>query len=166
MSISSQSLVLARAIAPTGCGQEEQSSCSPSPQDRVEVERNVQAFFDALREDDEAAFQLVTTASFDSFDSGERFRGAELVHGVRDAHAQGVELNWSISQLDTKIQCDVAWSSWENDGRAGTPPDVIPLRWLESAVLVRESGNWKIDFLHAHRAVANRARRVRPKVHN
>lgn len=121
----------------------------------VEVNRTVQAFFDALRKDDEAAFQHVITDSFESFDGGQRFRGTELADEVRDAHARGVELNWSVGQLDTKIRCDVAWSSWENDGSAGTPPDVLPVRWLESAVLVRAGGDWKIDFFHSHRAAAN-----------
>lgn len=121
----------------------------------VEVNRTVQAFFDALRKDDEAGFQNVITDSFESFDGGQRFRGTELADEVRDAHARGVELNWSVGQLDTKIRCDVAWSSWVNDGSAGTPPDVLPVRWLESAVLVREGGDWQIDFFHSHRAAAN-----------
>jgi hypothetical protein len=155
MTIAANFLVLAAAITPTGYGQDERPGCAPLPQDGADVERTVQAFFDALREDDEVAFQVVTTGSFDSFDGGKRFRGTELVDVVRDAHAQGVEINWSIGQLDTKIQCDVAWSSWENDGSAGVPPDVLPIRWLESAVLVRDNGNWKIDFFHSHRAVTD-----------
>lgn len=155
VAISSKFPVFVAAIALMGCVQKDQSSCSPSPQDMVEVNRTVQAFFDALRKDDEAAFQNVITDSFESFDGGQRFRGTELADGVRDAHAKGVELNWSVGQLDTKILCDVAWSSWENDGSAGTPPDVLPVRWLESAVLVREGGDWKIDFFHSHRAAAN-----------
>ncbi len=155
MVISSKFPVLMVTIALTGCGQEYQSGCSPLPKDRVEVERTVQAFFDALRDNDKAAFQLVTTDSFDSFDGGERFRGVELLDELREAYAQGVELNWSVGQLDTKIQCDVAWSSWENNGSAGIPPDVSPVRWLESAVLIREGEKWKIDFFHSHRASVN-----------
>lgn len=155
VAISSKFPVFVAAIALMGCVQKDQSSCSPSTQDTAEVNRTVQAFFDALRKDDEAAFQNVITDSFESFDGGQRFRGTELADEVRDAHARGVELNWSVGQLDTKIRCDVAWSSWENDGSAGTPPDVLPVRWLESAVLVREGGDWKIDFFHSHRAAAN-----------
>ena len=155
MTIFSKLPILVAVLALTGCGQDETSACSPLPQDRDEVKRTVEAFFDALREDDVAAFRLATTASFDSFDGGKRYPGTELADEVRDAHARGVEINWSIGKLDTKIQCDVAWSSWENDGSAGIPPDVIPVRWLESAVLVRDNGNWKIDFFHSHRAVAN-----------
>jgi hypothetical protein len=31
---------------------------------------------------------------------------------------------------------------------------VKPVRWLESAVLVRRTGQWKVDFFHSQRAAA------------
>ena len=129
-----------------------QSDCPASSAARNEVERTVHAFFDALRNDDKAAFQRVTTASFYSFDGGKLFPGIKLVDVVRDAHSGGVQLNWSVGRLDTKIRCDVAWSAWENVGSAGIPPDLRPVRWLESAVLVRQNGNWEIDFFSSQRA--------------
>ena len=145
-------LALAAAIMLTGCAHGRQSTCPTSPQVSGEIEQTVHDFFDALRKEDKVAFQRLTTTSFYSFDGGERFPGTELVDVVRDAHARGVQLNWSIGPLDTKLRCDVAWSAWENVGSAGIPPDVRPVRWLESAVLVRQNGSWKIDFFHSQRA--------------
>lgn len=145
-------LALAAAIMLTGCAHGRQSNCPSSPQVSGEIEQTVHAFFDALRKEDKVAFQRLTTTSFYSFDGGERFPGTELVDVVRNAHARGVQLNWSIGSLDTKFRCDVAWSAWENVGSAGIPPDVQPVRWLESAVLVRQNGSWKIDFFHSQRA--------------
>ena len=145
-------LALAAAIMLTGCAHGRQSNCPSSPQVSGEIEQTVHAFFDALRKEDKVAFQRLTTTSFYSFDGGERYSWTELVDVVRDAHARGVQLNWSIGPLDTKLRCDAAWSAWENVGSAGIPPDVRPVRWLESAVLVRQNGNWKIDFFHSHRA--------------
>ena len=146
------SLALAAALIVSGCTDGRQSNCPAPPQASGEIERTVDAFCDALRKEDMVAFQRLTTTSFYSFDGGERYSGTELVNVVRDAHARGVQLNWSIGPLDTKLRCDVAWSAWENDGSAGIPPDVRPVRWLESAVLVRQNGSWKIDFFHSHRA--------------
>jgi len=148
------SLAFAAAIMVTGCTQERQANCPTSPQVNGEIEQTVRAFFDALRKEDKVAFRRLTTSSFYSFDGGERYPGTELVDVVRDAHAGGVQLNWSIGPLDTKFRCDVAWSAWENIGSAGVPPKVRPVRWLESAVLVRQNGRWKIDFFHSHRAAA------------
>ena len=89
-------LALAAAIMLTGCTHGRQSNCPTSPQVSGEIEQTVHAFFDALRKEDKVAFQRLTTTSFYSFDGGERFPGTELVDVVRDAHARGVQLNWSI----------------------------------------------------------------------
>ncbi|MFL6731856.1 MAG: hypothetical protein ACJ8EH_12485 [Sphingomicrobium sp.] len=136
----------------TGCTHVNQSGCVGSPRAEANVERTVRAFFVALRQEDKSAFQGLTTSSFYSFDAGKRYVGTELVDVVRSAHARGVQLNWSVGPVHTEVGCDVAWSSWENVGSAGIPPDVRPVRWLESAVLVRQNGNWKLDFFHSQRA--------------
>ena len=145
-------LTLAAAMMLAACAHGRPSHCPAAPQATAEIERTVRAFFDALRNEDRAVFQRLTTASFYSFDAGKRYAGTALVDVVRAAHARGVQLNWSIGPLDTKLRCDVAWSAWENVGSAGVPPNVKPVRWLESAVLVRQNGSWKIDFFHSQRA--------------
>lgn len=145
-------LVLATTLALTGYAHARQPNCPAPVNARAEIDRTIHDFFDALRKDDEASFKRLTTGSFYSFDVGKRYEGTELVDVVRNAHAQGVQINWSIGPIDTKLSCDVAWSAWENVGSAGIPPDLQPVRWLESAVIVRENGSWKIDFFHSQRA--------------
>lgn len=148
------SIAFAAALGVAGCAHAGRQTCDASPSAKAEIERTVQAFFDALGNEDTAKFKRLTTTAFYSFDGGKRFTGTELVDLVRDAHARGVQLNWSLGPLDTKMGCNVAWSAWENVGSAGVPPDVRPVRWLESAVLVRQDGLWKIDFFHSARAAA------------
>lgn len=148
-------LVLATTLVLTGCAHARQPNCTAPVNAKAEIDRTIHDFFDALRKDDEASFKHLTTESFYAFDVGKRFDGIELVDVVRSAHAQGVQINWSIGPIDTKVRCDVAWSAWENLGSAGVPPDLQPVRWLESAVIVREDGNWKIDFFHSQRAAEN-----------
>ena len=97
-------------------------------------------------------FETLTTPSMYSFDVGERFEGEGLAKVIIKALADGVEINWNLGEMDTKVRCDVAWSAWENTGSACMPPDIKPLRWLESAVLVHQDGRWKIDFFHSQRA--------------
>lgn len=143
---------LATTLALTGYAHARQPNCPAPVNARAEIDRTIHDFFDALRKDDEASFKRLTSGSFYSFDVGKRYEGTELVDVVRNAHAQGVQINWSIGPIDTKLSCDVAWSAWENVGSAGIPPDLQPVRWLESAVIVRENGNWKIDFFHSQRA--------------
>jgi len=44
------------------------------------------------------------------------------------------------------------WVDWENVGSAGIPPDLLPVRWLASAVIILTNRSGKIDFFHAQRA--------------
>ncbi len=148
-------LLLAAASLLAGCAHAREPNC-PIPVDaKAEIDRTIHEFFDALRTEDKASFKRLVTGSFYSFDVGKRYNGTELVDAIRNAHARGAQINWSIGPIDTKLSCDVAWSAWENVGSAGIPPDLRPVRWLESAVIIRENGSWKIDFFHSQRAAEN-----------
>ena len=139
----------------SGCAHARQPACEALRSDGPEIEGVVHAFYDALRKEDEEAVRRLTTGSFYSFDGGKRYAAVELVKLVQDARARGVQLNWSVGPLDTHIGCRMAWATWENVGSAGVPPQVQPVRWLESAVLVRQENAWKIDFFHSSRAAAS-----------
>src|SRR4030095_16802849 len=110
-------IAIAAALMVTGCTHLNQPGCRGSPQTEADIERTVRAFFDALRKEDKGAFRRLTTSSFYSFDAGKRYVGTELVDVVRDAHARGVQLNWSAGPLDTYLGCEVAWAAWETVGR-------------------------------------------------
>lgn len=140
------------AVFLAGCAHAPATNCPASPRAEAEIERTVQAFYHALRTDDISAFRRVTTARFYSFDGGDRFDGIALAVFVRDARAKGRIFTWSVGPLDTQRRCGIAWTAWTDTGSAGTSPDVKPVRWLESAVLVDQDGAWKIDFFHSHRA--------------
>ena len=143
--------ILAAWLTLTGCAHQRGEACGTA-NDTAAIEQTIRDFFDAAKREDDAAFRRVTTNNFYSFDAGKRFDGASLVDAIRMAHARGVQIDWNIGTVDTHVGCGMAWSAWENRGRAGVPPKLAPVRWLESAVLVREGGRWKIDFFHSARA--------------
>ena len=147
--------IVTSAAALAACAHAPAPYCLASPRAEAEIERTVQAFYQALRTGDLAAFRRVTTARFYSFDGGDRYDGIALAELIRDARAKGRIFNWSVGPLDTQRQCNVAWTAWTNSGSAGPVGDVKPVKWLESAVLVHDGTAWKIDFFHSHRATAN-----------
>ena len=134
------------------CAHPRADGCDSDSADAVAVDRTVRAFFAALAADDLAAYARLTTPTFYSYDVGKRFDGIELAELVQSAHARGVQLNWTIGPVDAHVGCGMAWAAWENRGSAGVPPKVEPVVWLESAVLVKQGGEWKIDFFHSTRA--------------
>ena len=146
----------ALALMLTGCAHVERPACPASPADVAAIESVIRAFFDAAGKGDAAAFRRVTTDSFYAFEVGRRLEETALVDLVRDSHARGVQLNWNIGPIDARVDCNIAWAAWENVGSAGVPPKVEPVRWLESAALIREEGLWKIDFFQSMRAAPGR----------
>lgn len=134
---------------------EQAPDCPSSDTAEAEVEQTIRDFFDTLRGEGELTFEDVTTPSMYSFDVGQRFEGRALADLITEALADGVEINWSLGPMDTTVACDVAWSQWENRGSVGIAPDVNPVNWLESAVLVHRDGRWKVDFFHSQRAQAD-----------
>ena len=145
-------LALLFIAAPASAQTQAAAACPAPDQARADVERTIRNFFSALRGEGDVRFEELTTSSMYSFDVGERFEGSSLAEVIIEALADGVEITWNLGPMDTKVRCDIAWSAWENTGSAGTPPDIRPVRWLESAVLVYEDARWKVDFFHSQRA--------------
>ena len=54
-----------------------------------------------------------------------------------------------IDFLDTRINGNVAWTYYNNEAIFTTGDRTFSVKWLESAVLVREKGEWKISLLHS-----------------
>ncbi|TFI56713.1 nuclear transport factor 2 family protein [Sphingomonas parva] len=123
-------------------------SCS-SEADLESVAATVRAFYDALARDDGAAVRGLTTETFYAFEIGKRYSGPELSKLIADAHASGRIMQWNIGTVDARIDCSVAFAAWENVGAAGTAARLEPRAWLESALLVRREGRWRIDMLHS-----------------
>jgi ketosteroid isomerase-like protein len=112
----------------------------------------VRAAFDALRDDDQNAWSLTTTADFLAFDGGARLDGAQLFRAVKTAHAAGKIYEWNITEPDPHVSCGLAWVDYVNRGSIrGRDGKSTSVEWLESAVLRYDDGRWRLVFLHSTR---------------
>lgn len=68
-------------------------------------------------------------------------------------HDRGVKLVWKVTKPEVTIYCNDAWITYVNDGSVQMPGDVAPtpLQWVESAILEKQVGTWKIVFFHSTR---------------
>ncbi len=55
----------------------------------------------------------------------------------------------SFNFLQTEVRGNTAWTSYYNQADMQINGKARQVRWLESAVLVKESGGWKIKVLHS-----------------
>ena len=99
-----------------------------------------------------ARFKSIVTDDFYSFDVGRRFDGGALAQLVIDGHKAGKKFVWTVNDPDVRINGDTAWIAYVNTGSVADAEKITPVTWLESAMLVRNSGRWRIAFFHSTRA--------------
>lgn len=54
-----------------------------------------------------------------------------------------------IDFINTKIEGNTAWTYYYNQATGISNSKPFTVRWIESAVLFKEKGIWKIKFLHS-----------------
>jgi hypothetical protein len=128
-------------------------TCSAKPGDDAAVVQTIRTMYDAATTDDLKKFESVAAPGFYMYDNGRRFEGDAIMKLIMAQHAKGAKYVWTVTQPDVHVYCDEAWIAYVNDGSVQTGPDAAatPIKWLESAVLRREGGDWKVVFFHSTR---------------
>lgn len=128
-------------------------SCSAKSGDDAAVLQTIRTMFDAATTDDMKKLDSLIAPGFYMYDNGRRFDGDAMMKLISAQHAKGAKYTWTIMQPDVHVYCDAAWIAYVNDGSVQSGPDapVTPMKWLESAILRREHGAWKVVFFHSTR---------------
>ena len=128
-------------------------AAEPAP-DEKEVTDAVRSMFSAFAADDLASFRTVTAKDFYAFDVGKRFDGEALMDVIKQAHAGGTVFVWNVARPAVHVHRDIAWITYVNEGSIQDSAGTKKMTWLESAVLRKEHGVWRVQFLHSTRAAA------------
>ena len=127
--------------------------CAPAATARRDVVGVMQSFFAAMRVDDLKGVQEITSPNLYAYDNGVRFNGpASLVDLIKGLHASGKRYEWSVTEPDVHVACDVAWIAYVDRGSVEDAAGRQEVTWLESAVLEYAHARWRIQFLHSTRA--------------
>jgi ketosteroid isomerase-like protein len=124
----------------------------PSAPDQVQVVEAVRSFFAAATADDLDKLHAVTAPDFYAFDAGGRFTRDALLDLIKGAHAAGKVYLWTVNEPEVHISGDIAWITYVNRGSVKDASGTKDVTWLESAVLQKEKGIWRIHFFHSTRA--------------
>ena len=112
----------------------------------------VKAVFAAAGADDLGKFHSVTTKDFYAYDNGMRFDGDALMDAIKKQHAAGYVYEWNVTQPEVHVAGNLAWITYVNQGAVKKPEGTEKLTWLESMVLEKKDGKWRIHFVHSTRA--------------
>ena len=139
--------LLLSPLAGIGADQPAPSAAS----DQAQVTETVRAMFAAMAADDSPKFRALTTPDFYAYDVGKRFTGDELLNLVKGALAEGKVYVWSVNEPEVHLHGDLAWITYVNNGSVKDAAGTKSVTWLESAILRKEAGAWRICFLHSTR---------------
>ncbi|MGC1872412.1 MAG: hypothetical protein WA700_15755 [Acidobacteriaceae bacterium] len=134
-------------VAAVGTSSANAESCGTAA-DRAAVMRAVKTMFVAAAKDNITLFHSVTSPDFYAFDNGKQFHGDELMALMQQLHAQGHVYVWKVTEPKVYLDCHIAGITEVNvcsvDGK--------PTRWLESGILKKSDGKWRVEFFNSARA--------------
>ena len=121
-----------------------------SPAGAVEaVEQTVVAFFDAIHGYDYDALRRLVTSDFELVEDTLVLDLSEFIDFIEPYEDRGATITYEFARFNTEVWGPVAWTRYRNEGVLRTGEDEIRLEWLESAVLLKRDGGWRIDRLHS-----------------
>jgi hypothetical protein len=133
-----------------GCGLAQGSATAQAcgtAADRAAVLQAVKTMFVAAAKDNITLFHSVSTPDFYAFDNGKQYHGDELMVGIQKLHAQGHVFVWKVTQPRLYMDCHLAGITEINVGSV----DGKPTRWLESGLLKKSDGKWRVEFFNSAR---------------
>jgi ketosteroid isomerase-like protein len=123
----------------------------PLTADQTQVVNTVSTIFTAAGTEDIAKFGSVIASDFYIFDGGARFTGDSIMALIKAQHAAGKRYEWNVTEPDIHISGNIAWIAYVNKGTITDASGTVNQNWLESAFLEKQSGVWKIVFMHSTR---------------
>lgn len=129
-------------------------TCNTTGADKTEVANALRTLYAAATIDDIAKIHSVTAPTFYAFDGGEQYPSIDaLMKVIKTYQDQGAKFVWNVTKPQVTIHCNDAWITYINDGSIQLPnaPAPAPTQWLESAVLEKQHGAWKIVFFQSTR---------------
>ncbi len=122
--------------------------------DQVQVTETIRSCFTAATADDLDKLHAVIAPDFYAFEAGGRITGDALMEMLKAAHA-AAKFTSDGKRTRSSHFWDIAWITYVNRGSIKDASGTKDVTWLESAVLQKEKGIWRIHFFHAHAPLRN-----------
>jgi ketosteroid isomerase-like protein len=123
----------------------------PTSVEQPKIVEVMSTFIAAIHDEDLAKFDTTVVPGFYIFDNGVRFNGDALMTIVKNMHAAGKHFEWHVTEPDVHMSGNTAWIAYVNKGSITSGSTTTDQQWLESAFLTKQSGDWKIVFMHSTR---------------
>ena len=117
------------------------------------IEATISRFFDGLSEVDAGKLKSNATDDFLLLENGHVWNMDTLVNKMNDPKNAGIKRVNKFQFIKTEQNGNIAWVSYHNTADFSLYEKKQTVHWLESAVLRKDNGCWKIKLLHSTRIV-------------
>jgi hypothetical protein len=110
--------------------------------------------FAALENQDQQAWQRLTTRDFVAFEGGHRYGRTALFDAIKYAHGGGEHFSWSVTSPRLEGACTVATLIDVNQGSITQGSSRLSVSWLKTATFRYTEGQWRVVFMDSMRESA------------
>ena len=117
--------------------------------DKAKIEGTIVGFFNGLSLVNADTLKYYSTPDFQLLEDGEVWNIDTLLSKVMPRKNSKIQRVNTFQFIRTEQSGNMAWVSYHNSAefKLGEKQQVV--RWIESAVLVKNKGSWKMQMLHS-----------------
>jgi len=125
-----------------------QFSFAQTPE-KGEVQQVITRFFDALSVTNIPQMKAEVSDGFILLENGEIWTIDTLANKISRPKPEGYLRQNSFDFIETKIEKNRAWVYYKNKAEITSKTRNATVKWLESAILRKEKGRWRMEFMHS-----------------
>lgn len=125
-----------------------QFSLAQTPE-KVEVQKVIIRFFDALSVANVPQMKAEVQDNFILLENGEIWTMDTLANKISRPKPEGYRRQNSFDFLETTIDKNRAWVYYKNKAEISSKTRNATIKWLESAILRKEQGRWRMELMHS-----------------
>jgi hypothetical protein len=117
--------------------------------EKAEVQQVITRFFDALSVANIPLMKAEVSDDFMLLENGEIWTIDTLANKISRPKPEGYLRQNSFDFLSTKIDKNRAYVYYKNKAQISSKTRNATIKWLESAILRKEKGRWRMEFMHS-----------------
>ncbi len=117
--------------------------------EQAKVNKAITKFFDGIATLDTKMMKQYTTKDFLLLEDGAVWNLDTLLRKLNPLKSVSFSRTNQLNFIQTDVKGNVAWVAYNNAAAMSVNGNRRNVQWLESAVLVKEANDWKIQLLHS-----------------
>ena len=133
-----------------GCQKAEEVAEEPAVDIEAEkqnVEEVVRNFYDAVTSHNYQGIRDLCTDDYILFESGQVMNVEDFINFITPF--EGATMTYNLEDVKVDVEDSIAWIRLRSKAKVTMGEQVMDYEWLESAVLKKQEGIWKIAFYHS-----------------